>query len=121
MMVMDLMHEVDSTDRGSLAILVTASLLKDDLPWIYELGLEAYREAQHKKSTSAQMRFSSALRAVRRGPWSELVGDKETYMMIRDIEHLTEEWHFDAMPHRGVGPSTKTSHAPKKAGSAEDS
>ncbi len=95
MMILDIMHTVDPAERNALPLLIAASLVKDDLPWIYELGLEAYREALHRKSKAAQHRFYSAIRSLRHGPLLEMMGDKETYMLIRELEHMMEKFGFD--------------------------
>jgi hypothetical protein len=95
MMVMDMMEEIAPGERRPLQILIIASLMRDDLPWIYELGLEAYREALHQRSKNAQRRFIAAINALRRGPFMEMVGDKDTFMLIHEIEDLTKMFVAD--------------------------
>jgi hypothetical protein len=91
-MIMDMLSEIDHDERCSIQLIMIASYMKDDFPWIYELGLEAYRESLHRKSNDAQCRFFSAIKSLRRGPFMEMMGDKESYMLIRELEHLTEKF-----------------------------
>ena len=96
MMMMDMLGDIAPGERRAMQIIFMASLVKDDLPWIYELGLEAYREALHRKSKDAQHRFFSAMRALRHGPFMEMVGDKETYMIIHELERMFEKSNVDS-------------------------
>lgn len=91
MMFEDLLHSSEFGPRDPMHFLLLASFMKDDLPWIYELGVEAYREAMHRasKTKTARRRFFSAVKMLRHGPFMEAVGDKETYMLIRELEHMT--------------------------------
>lgn len=98
MMIEELLHDSKFGRRDPLRFLLIASLIKDDLPWIYELGVEAYREALHRspKVKDAQRRFVSAIRALRRGPFiMEMGGDKEMHMFIHEMEHWLQEDEID--------------------------
>lgn len=90
MMVDEILHNSKLGPRDPLRFLVIASFLKDDIPWFYELGVEAYKEASHRgsKSKDAQQRFVAAFKALRRGPFLEMLGDKDTFVAIREMEHF---------------------------------
>lgn len=90
MIIRELLHSSEFGPRDPVQILLLASLLKDDFPWIYELGAEAYREvsANSSKADMARRRFSSAVEMLRHGPLMEMIDDKETYMLIREFEHF---------------------------------
>jgi len=45
MMVDEVFHHLPLGRRDPLRLLIFASLLRDDFPWIYELGVDAYRTA----------------------------------------------------------------------------
>ena len=49
-----LMYEQPGQDP-SIAILFVASLFRDVLPWIYELGIEAYRALRDDRSNAQKM------------------------------------------------------------------
>ena len=79
--------------RDPIAILFLTSLLRDDLPWLYELGMDAYRassEGNTDKARKARHRFISATRMVGHTPLLGEIGDKDVYIAIKEIEHLFE-------------------------------
>lgn len=90
MMLRDFLYSSEFGPRDPIRYLFFSSLIKDDLPWIYELGVDAYREAINRRSqtTIAQHRFFSFIKMLRQGPLLDLIDDKETYMMIREFEHI---------------------------------
>ncbi len=90
MMVEEILHASKLGPRDPLRFLVLASFVKDELPWFYELGLEAYREASHRGSRTkvAQRRFVSAFKVLRRGPFLEMIGDKDAFIMMHEMEHF---------------------------------
>lgn len=91
MMMLDILRSSEFGPHDPIQFLVLASFVKDDFPWVYELGAEAYREAAQRpvKSRDARRRFFSAVKMLRHGPFTEMVEDKETFMLIRELEHLT--------------------------------
>lgn len=97
MMVRDLLHSSEFSPRDPIQLLLFASFMKDDFPWIYELGAEAYREAIHNSSNenTARRRFFSAIKMLRHGPFMEFADDKETYMVMRELEHLVMDLDVD--------------------------
>jgi len=76
--MMEEMAHVFSRHSGDpIGILMIASLVRDDFPWLYELGLEAYRAA--KRGNSEQTRealvvFRDATDFTLRGPFMEEMG-----------------------------------------------
>ncbi len=97
MMMMDFVHFSRGPARGEnglLSLLVAISFLRDDLPWVYDLGLEAYLQTSRKSPNAKRARQSlfDALRMLRRGPFEEMLGTKESYMVLREIEHYTREF-----------------------------
>lgn len=83
--------------RGDpIALLILASLLRDSLPWMYELGIEAYRMAKDgtpEEAIAARRRFQKAAEVVRRGPFApeEMGFDPHMmHIMMREMDHLLE-------------------------------
>jgi hypothetical protein len=105
MMLMDMLHSSEFGPHDPMKILAFASLVKDDFPWIYELGAEAYREAMHspRKSKDAEQRFYSAMKLLRRGPFMEMFDDKETHMLFRELEHLIMDDGESSPEHQAKG------------------
>jgi hypothetical protein len=77
-------------------ILVFASALRDDIPWLYELGIEAYRQAvagRSASSRSAMKRFSRAVELTMHGPFfiEELgIDPRMHHRILREITHALE-------------------------------
>lgn len=93
MMLHEMFHVMELGPRDPVRFLLIASMVRDDLPWVYELGVEAYRASlagKPEKAREAQHRFARACRALQRGPFMEMIGDKETHMQMRDLMHLLE-------------------------------
>lgn len=110
-----LVHEVArmSEPGDPIAILVMASMFRDDAPWLYELGMEAYRIAKkgsHEATRHALDRFRHAFHTMARGPFlkdSEI--DPEMFHMLDDeLERLV------LRPPRGGPPEPKPPARRKK-------
>jgi hypothetical protein len=79
-----------------VSILIAASVLKDDFPWLYELGMEAYRAVSSGDGQPTQ----AALHRLRRiaevmlhggFPMEEMEMDpRELDMFARALEHVLE-------------------------------
>jgi hypothetical protein len=73
-----------------IMILMMASMFREDLPWMYELGYDAYREIKSgdSDSVSAVHRFRKAAKYLTRGPFiEELEMDPIILdMILREIE-----------------------------------
>lgn len=88
----------DSPDGQATAWLLFISLFRDDLPWLYEAGLDLYRALRTKDPVviaEARESLSRIIRASTRGPFFHEVlrpDDEEAFMMIRHIPDLLE--HF---------------------------
>ena len=97
MMVTELRHfskEIMSGRNDPLTLLILLSLVKDDLPWLYDLGVDAYQQTTRGTSNAKQARerVFSALKMLRHGPWMEIFENKETHMLIRELEHCAMEF-----------------------------
>jgi len=87
-MLMELAKKISDGPRDPIAILIFSSLLRDDVPWLYELGLDAYRSIKSgrpKEARASVQRFIEAVNMLRHGPFMEMFDDKRTYMVIREM------------------------------------
>jgi hypothetical protein len=78
-----------------LALLMFASMFREDFPWLYEIGTEAYRAAR-AGAPDAQLcirRFKRAAELLLRGPFAEELGihPKELHMLTREMERFLVE------------------------------
>ena len=104
-MIMEMRHMIGDGPDDPIQILFLASLLRDDAPWAYELGLELYRNitgGQPKEAQKTYRKFLNALNILSHGPFAGEIIDKPTYMLLREATEMIEH-SFDALldtPHR---------------------
>ena len=80
-----------------IAILIIASLVRDDFPWLYEIGLDAYRTAKGRNTEHAHdaLRvFRDAAEATVRLPFIEEmgIGGPETHVMMRELPMIINRY-----------------------------
>jgi hypothetical protein len=88
-MMIELSHFIGARQSDPIQLLISASLFKDDLPWLYELALEAYRSFRGDNASEAKRaldQYRKAIEALREGPFLDMLGmdSKMGYMMLRD-------------------------------------
>jgi len=90
MMFEEAMHM--SLKRGDpIGLLVAFSAFRDEVPWLYELGLEAYRAVKSHNRAKIEKAIENIERAVqfaRHGPFMEEIRDKEAYFVMRELPHM---------------------------------
>lgn len=91
---MELTHMVGTGPDDPIVLLVLASMVREEFPWLYELGIEAYRAAKAggatKEAKDALRRFRRAAEVVMHGPWplEESGFDPRMFeMLLMDLEH----------------------------------
>ena len=95
----ELRHMLPNGPDDPIMILIATSLFRDEIPWLYELGREAY-EAVYARNRARRERALTALRRAMEltihGPIGiEVLGESsDTHMMFRDslrfMEHAVE-------------------------------
>lgn len=96
MMIHEMAHMMSDDPRDPIGILVISSLLRDDLPWLYEIGTEVYRTAKTgdpKAAERALIRFQRAAEFTTHTPFFEelVMSSKEMHMMLRELPMLIEK------------------------------
>ncbi|MEK6285971.1 MAG: toll/interleukin-1 receptor domain-containing protein [Acidobacteriota bacterium] len=76
-----------------ILLLIAASMFREDAPWLYELGIEAYRAAKSgvpEESERTLRRFQRAAELMERGPFAEEMGLdlRGTHMIMRELRHF---------------------------------
>lgn len=89
MMIMDMTHRMGDGPRDPIQLLIFGSLLKDELPWVYELALDAYRaikSGSFEEAKNAHRKFVDAVEMIRRGPFLEEFGmdRKSIHFLLRE-------------------------------------
>ena len=93
MMIEEIMHTVGGKRGDPIGFLMVASMLREDVPWLYELGMEAYRTAKSGLPEDAERtkkQFFRAVELLRHGPFpAEEMGidPRMVHMLTRELEH----------------------------------
>lgn len=96
MMVHEITRSLGSKRGDPVGLLIVASLFREEMPWMYELGMEAYRlskDGSSDEATAARRRFLRAADLMKRGPFGpEEFGfdTKMLHMLVRDLDHLLD-------------------------------
>ncbi|UCE59384.1 MAG: toll/interleukin-1 receptor domain-containing protein [Phycisphaerales bacterium] len=96
MMLRELSHMMGSAPDDPIGLVISGSMFREALPWVYELAIEAYRATKSSPSgegRSAVKKFQRAMEATLHMPFplEELGLDPETvHMFSRDLRRFTE-------------------------------
>jgi len=89
----DLMH---ITKDESLGFLIALSIVKNDIPWIYDIGVETLRRIRDAKNSKekelAAMDFERIIEISIHNPYFEdtIMGNKEDFRIFRELPHLLD-------------------------------
>lgn len=93
MMIEELMHFAEPGDPTG--ILIAASFIRDDAPWLYELAMEVYRavKSNDKVAIQREMKFLRRFSDfAMHGPLHEEFGEsKEAFMFYREFPRMLEQ------------------------------
>jgi len=97
MMIDEMAHMISRRPDDPLGILIIASLVREDFPWLYEIGTEAYRAAKTgspRESHELLRAFRDAAEFTMRGPFLEEMGmlGKETHIMYRELPMIIDHY-----------------------------
>jgi TIR domain len=102
-MLEEIMHGSFAKESKTFGWLLLISLLRDDAPWLYEVGMDVYRvmrSGDPKKLNEARREFHGVARALRYGHpvMRELFGpdDEHAFMTMRHLPTMADEYleHF---------------------------
>ena len=96
-MIKELIHILPRRTGGATGLLVILSFYREQFPWLYEIGMEAYRKANAGELDAARMIIKDLRKMAEmtiRGPWMEewIGNDKETFMMMEELPYLLERF-----------------------------
>ena len=94
MVIEELMH-MSGEPGDPLAILMAASLVREDAPWLYELALEVYRAAKSGDAAAIEIEVARLRRfseMMMRGPLMEEFGfgGRESHMLAMEFPRILE-------------------------------
>lgn len=96
MMVHELSRMLGEKPGDPIILLILASMFRDNFPWLYELGIEAYRMAKNgtaEEATASRRRFQKAAEFMRKGPLPTEEMGFDPHMMhilMRELDHLRD-------------------------------
>lgn len=90
-------HRVAKRQGDPIAILIVSSLFRDDFPWLYELGLDAFHAAKGtngERARDALEAFRKAVEVTVRGPLLEEmgIGSRDLDLLMHDFPMMVD--HF---------------------------
>ncbi len=118
MMLEEIFHHPmwkESPDAAGISILVAFSLLRDDFPWLYELGADLYHAIQsgdQREIDRAQKTLLNTVEMTTQGPFMyEMMGgpeDEEAFMFLRHFVHDIDHFISRAKRVKERGPTAPT-------------
>ena len=116
MMLEELMH-MSKEPGDPVAILLAASYVREDLPWLYELAMEVYRAVKSGNAEAMEREVENLGRFfefARRGPAMEEfgLGDPETHMFAMEFPRMLEQVLARAL-------KIRVSHGPRRQSKAQ--
>lgn len=97
-MMLDEMVHMGGESDDPVGILIAASMVRDELPWFYEVALETYRALKSGNTHDAERQIKRLRRLPEifmRGPFMEESGGEEMHMFMMEMPHM-----IDHMAHR---------------------
>ena len=97
MMLEEITHSVSEDPSDPIGLLILAGFVRDDLPWMYEIIMEAYREAKNGNINEARKSFQTLRqisKSMMRGPWLEDMGmhPKEFDMWMMEFPMIMDHY-----------------------------
>jgi len=94
MMFEDMSHMLSEEGDDPIALLMFGSMVRDDLPWLYEVVMEVYREVRGGDTKTAQRAIERLRRMTKmlgRGPFmEEFGGGKDSHMMMMELPSMLD-------------------------------
>ncbi len=95
MMIDEMVHMCSRESSDPIGILIIASFLREEAPWLYEVGVEAYRTTKlgnFRASVDALKGFHRLVEHTLHGPFMEefMMSSKETHMMMHELPRMLE-------------------------------
>jgi hypothetical protein len=99
-MMFEEMEHMGVESGDPIGILLAASMVREDMPWFYEIALEAYHAIKAGDTESAERevkRMNRVTEMIMHGPFMEEFGSKEAHMFIMEFPRM-----FEHMLHRCI-------------------
>jgi hypothetical protein len=97
-MLDEIMHVGGLKEGDPIGILMMASLVREEMPWFYEIAREIYNTLKTGDADNAERelgRLRNMAEMMMHGPFMEDFGDKESHIMMMEFPRM-----FDHIVHR---------------------
>lgn len=97
-MLMEMTHMMGDGPDDPMRILIVTGLLRDDAPWLYDLGLELYKAIVNGRVEEMRLtheKFAKAVEMLRHSPFMD--ADKRIYILLREAMEIIKR--FDCYDH----------------------
>ena len=96
-MLFHLGHRLGGSKNDEIRLLIMISMIKDDLPWLYEMGLEVYRNLSTPTSGPQFRRSLDRLRracemATREPMFRELLREEDATIAVMELREFLDHW-----------------------------
>ncbi|MDR1760454.1 MAG: toll/interleukin-1 receptor domain-containing protein [Fibrobacter sp.] len=101
-MMDELLHiSMKMGDQQYISFLMMISLIKEDLPWLYEIGMETYRALKSAKTKSEKQKavsqYHQALDLIGHPFFVEMYArSEESYLIMKEMKHMMLKY-FDLL------------------------
>jgi hypothetical protein len=94
MTIEDLTQMISEDGKDPIALLLFGSMLRDDLPWLYEVIVEVYHDLRSGDPKAARRdieRLRTMTKMLHRGPiMEEFASSKESHMMLMELPSMLD-------------------------------
>ncbi|PKP83034.1 MAG: toll/interleukin-1 receptor domain-containing protein [Alphaproteobacteria bacterium HGW-Alphaproteobacteria-18] len=89
----ELVYSMPEVRGGDWALLLIAGIVREQMPWVAEVLVEAHRDlkfASHEEAREIGLRLAHFIKQVARGPFSKrmMSGSKHNYMLLMELPEL---------------------------------
>jgi hypothetical protein len=116
MMFEEMMH-IGGEEGDPIGILLAASVVRDELPWFYEIAQEAYHAIRSGDVETAEQeirRIHHMAKMLVHGPFMEELGTKEMHMVMMELPRMLEHTLHRCIEIKKATKRRKSLHAPKE-------
>ena len=117
----DEMVHMTGDPSDPVGILMAASMIKDDVPWLYELAMEVYRAVKSGEPAAIEHEMHRLQRFTEftmRGPFMEEMGfgDRESHMFLMEFPRMLERMLERSLHKKKSSPPPRRPMLPKEPG-----
>lgn len=107
-----MMMSKESSRSGEYGLLMLAGVLRDTMPWISEVLVEAHRElknASPKQVSKIAQELRYTLKFMTRSRFAEMMMDdsKQSHVLMMELPHMIERMFMDRIDVRHIGEGVK--------------